>query len=76
MIFSTSFIRAFEAVPNGRRIFLGICAAYFQERIKADRNPILLKVNTHSLYGKNLYYGIDKLTIEVNQNKKFKYGEH
>lgn len=34
----------------------------------------MLEVNTHSLYGKNLYYGIEKETIEINQERKYKYG--
>jgi hypothetical protein len=45
-------------VEGGKKILLGLATAYFQERLKADRNPILMKVNTHALYGKNLYYVI------------------
>lgn len=63
IIFNTVFLRSFDTVPNGRRILLGLSVAYFQERLKADRNPVLIKVNTHALYGKNLYYGIDKSSI-------------
>ena len=58
LIFNTGFLRSFDIVPNGRKILLGLSVAYFQERLKSDRNPVLMKVNTHALYGKNLYYGI------------------
>ena len=76
LIFNSNFLRAFESVPNGRRVFLGIATAYFQERLKNDRNPVLMKVDTLNLYGKNLYYGIDKHTIQINQTKNFIYGDN
>ncbi len=45
-------------MQGGKKILLGLATAYFQERLKADRNPVLMKINTPALYGKNLYYGI------------------
>lgn len=30
MIFNTNFLKAFDIVPNGKRILLGMAVAYFQ----------------------------------------------
>lgn len=60
MIFPTMFVKSFENVPNGIKVLLGLSVAYFQERLKADRNPIYNKINTQALYGKNLFYSIQK----------------
>ena len=32
------------------------------------------KIDTVGLYGKQLYYGIDKTTVEIKSDNKFKYG--
>lgn len=74
MVFNSNFLKAFDAAPNGKRLFLGIAVAYFQERVKGDRNMILSKIDTRTLYGKNLYYEIEKQSIKISQNK-FKYGK-
>jgi fumarylacetoacetate (FAA) hydrolase family protein len=58
MIFNSNFLKGFDVVPNGKRLFLGFALAYFQERIKNDRNFVLSKIDTVRLYSKNLYYGI------------------
>ena len=75
MIFSSNFVKAFDTAPNGRKLLMSLAVTYFQERIQADRNMVLSKIDTLRLYGKNLYYGIEKMTIEVNADKKFKYAD-
>lgn len=75
MIFSSNFVKAFDTAPNGRRLLMSLAITYFQERIQADRNIVLARVDTIRLYGKNLFYGIDKMTIELIADKKFMYGD-
>ena len=76
MIFNTNFLKGFDTAPNGRKLLMSLAITYFQERLKADKNIVYGKVDTIMLYGKSLFYGLDKLTIEVNSDKKFKYDKN
>ena len=73
MIFNDKFYDSFEKVQGGKKILLSIAVSYFQERLQADRNPLTKDFNPE-LYGKLLFYGIEKMSIEVNE-AKFKYGK-
>lgn len=62
MIFNDKFYHSFERAPGGKKVLLSIAISYFQERLQSDRNPLLKDYNPQ-LYGKLLFYGIEKMSI-------------
>lgn len=73
MIFNDKFYQAFEKVNTGKKLLFSIAVSYFQERIQNDRNPLLKQYNPQQ-YGKLAFYNIEKMSIELSQ-EKYKYGK-
>ena len=73
LIFNDKFYQSFEKAPGGKKLLMSIAVSYFQERLQADRNPLLKQFNPE-LHGKLAYYVIEKMSIEIS-DKKYKYGK-
>lgn len=53
---------------------MGLSISFLQERLEADKNPLLRHYNPNE-YRRLAFYTIDKYSIEINENV-FKYGDH
>ena len=59
---------------GGKKILMGLCISYLQERLMADKNPLLRNYNPEE-YRRLAYYSIEKNSVSISE-QRFKFGEH
>ena len=61
------------AQNNGKRILMGLCVSYLQQRLMADKNPLLKFYNPQE-YKRLAFYNIEKYSMEVS-DKSYRDGD-
>ena len=62
MILNERFFSDLIDQNGGKKILMGLCVSYFQERIAADKNPLLRHYNPNE-FRRLAFYNIDKYSI-------------
>lgn len=74
MILNSRFYQDLMHQNGGKKILMGLSISFLQERLEADKNPLLRHYNPNE-YRRLAFYNIDKYSIEIRDNI-FKYGDH
>ena len=74
MILNHKFYLDLVNQNGGKKVLVGLCISYLQERLAVDKNPLLKHYNPEE-HRRLAYYNIEKYSIEIT-DQPFKYGEH
>ena len=74
MIVGSRFYTDLISQNGGKKVLMGLCISYLQERLGSDKNPLLKFYNPQE-YRRLAYFNIDKYSIEITDST-FRFGEH